>query len=151
MFEAFDENLDVGSLVGGGRYDSLSAAFGRTDLGATGVAGGVERIIFSLENQNLPKDLFVTRISVLYTNDEMQLNAITLASKMRKHGLLVDVDLGGKPLKKQMELSTNSKFAIIVGPKEYEDGKVVLRNMVDRTEKIIEIKKLLDRSSEYLS
>ena len=151
VFEAFDENLDVGSLVGGGRYDSLSAAFGRTDLGATGVAGGVERIILSLENQNLPKDLFVTRISVLYTNDEMQLNAITLASKMRKHGLLVDVDLGGKPLKKQMELSTNSKFAIIVGPKEYEDGKVVLRNMVDRTEKIIEIKKLLDRSSEYLS
>ena len=59
--------------------------------------------------------------------------------------------MGGKPLKKQMELSTNSKFAIIVGPKEYEDGKVVLRNMVDRTEKIIEIKKLLDRSSEYLS
>jgi len=67
IFEAFDHELDVGSLVGGGRYDSLSAAFGRTDLGATGVAGGVERIIFSLENQNLPKDLFVPRISV--TND----------------------------------------------------------------------------------
>jgi len=151
IFEAFDHELDVGSLVGGGRYDSLSAAFGRTDLGATGVAGGVERIIFSLENQNLPKDLFVPRISILYTNDEMQQNAITLASKMRQLGLLVDIDLSGKPLKKQMELSTGSKFAIIVGPKEYTENNIVLRNMVDRTEKIISIKELLDNSSKYLS
>ena len=81
----------------------------------------------------------------------MQGNAITLASKMRQCGLLVDVDLNGKPLKKQMELATNSKFAIIVGPKEYEEGNTVLRNMLDRTEKIISIKKLLDGSSEYLS
>ena len=151
VFEAFDSSLDIGSLVGGGRYDSLPAAFGRTDLGATGVAGGVERIVLSLENQNLPKDLSDSRISVLYTSDEMQGNAITLASKMRQCGLLVDVDLNGKPLKKQMELATNSKFAIIVGPKEYEEGNTVLRNMLDRTEKIISIKKLLDGSSEYLS
>lgn len=151
VFEAFNTSLDIGSLVGGGRYDSLPAAFGRTDLGATGVAGGVERIVLSLENQNLPKDLSDSRISVLYTSSEMQGNAITLASKMRQCGLLVDVDLNGKPLKKQMELATNSKFAIIVGPKEYEEGNTVLRNMLDRTEKIISIKKLLDGSSEYLS
>ena len=151
VFEAFDSSLNVGSLVGGGRYDSLPAAFGRTDLGATGVAGGVERIILSLENQNLPRDLSISRISVLYTSDEMQQNAITLASKMRQCGLLVDVDLSGKPLKKQMELSTNSKFTIIVGPKEYEQNNVVLRNMIDRTEKTVSIKELLDQSSEYLS
>ena len=148
--EAFDTSLDIGSLVGGGRYDSLPAAFGRTDLGATGVAGGVERIVLSLENQNLPKDLSNSRISVLYTSDEMQQNAITLASKMRQYGLLVDVDLSGKSLKKQMELSINSKFTIIVGPKEYEQNNVVLRNMLNRTEKTVSIKDLLKNSSEYL-
>jgi len=151
VFEAFDHSLDIGSLVGGGRYDSLPAVFGRTDLGATGVAGGVERIVLSLENQNLPKNLSNSRISVLYTSDEMKQNAITLASKMRQCGLLVDVDLIGKPLKKQMELAVNSKFAIIVGPKEYEQNSIVLRNMIDRTEKTISIKELLDHSSEYLS
>ena len=150
VFESFDSSLDIGSLVGGGRYDSLPAAFGRTDLGATGVAGGVERIVLSLENQNLPKDLSDSRISVLYTSSEMQGNAITLASKMRQCGLLVDVDLNGKSLKKQMESATNSKFAIIVGPKEYEEGNTVLRNMLDRTEKIVSIKDLLKNSSEYL-
>ena len=150
VFEVFDTSLDIGSLVGGGRYDSLPAAFGRTDLGATGAAGGVERIVLSLENQNLLNDLSDSRISVLYTNDEMQDNAIRLASKMRQHGLLVNVDLSGKPLKKQMELAANSKFAVIVGPKEYADDNVVLRNMVDRTEKTVSIKYLLENiGSQY--
>ncbi|MDG7050672.1 MAG: ATP phosphoribosyltransferase regulatory subunit, partial [Nitrososphaerota archaeon] len=43
VFEAFDASSEVGALVGGGRYDSLPKAFGRDDIGATGVAGGVER------------------------------------------------------------------------------------------------------------
>ena len=41
VFEAFDTTSDLGALVGGGRYDSLPKVFGRDDLGATGVAGGV--------------------------------------------------------------------------------------------------------------
>jgi len=151
VFEVFDTTLDIGSLVGGGRYDSLPATFGRTDLGATGVAGGVERIVLSLENQNLPKNLSDSRISILYTDREMQENARILTSEMRQLGLLVDTELWIKPLKKQMELAANSKFAVIVGPKEYADGNVVLRNMNDRTEKIISIKELLENSSEYLS
>ncbi len=57
VFEAFDTTSDYGALVGGGRYDSLPKAFGRDDLGATGVAGGVERIILSLEKQGNEKKL----------------------------------------------------------------------------------------------
>ena len=49
-----------------------------------------------------------------------------------------------------MELSINSKFTIIVGPKEYEQNNVVLRNMLNRTEKTVSIKDLLKNSSEYL-
>ena len=48
VFEAFDTTFDIGALVGGGRYDRLPIALGRTDLGATGVAGGVERIMLAL-------------------------------------------------------------------------------------------------------
>jgi len=52
VFEAFDTSFDIGALVGGGRYDNLPSIFGSNDLGATGVAGGIERIILSLNNQN---------------------------------------------------------------------------------------------------
>ena len=53
VFEAFDTTSDLGALVGGGRYDNLPNAFGRNDLGATGVAGGVERIILRLDEQGI--------------------------------------------------------------------------------------------------
>lgn len=39
VFEVFDKNSTLGALAGGGRYDSLTKAFGREDIGATGVAG----------------------------------------------------------------------------------------------------------------
>ncbi|MEK6966319.1 MAG: ATP phosphoribosyltransferase regulatory subunit, partial [Thermoproteota archaeon] len=55
VFEVFDEKSDLGALAGGGRYDSLAKAFGREDLGATGVAGGVERIILTMEEQGIAK------------------------------------------------------------------------------------------------
>jgi histidyl-tRNA synthetase len=42
-----------------------------------------------------------------------------------------------------MELSTNSKFALIVAPKEFSDGIIILRNMIDRIEQQIKIENLL--------
>ena len=145
VFEAFDTTFDIGALVGGGRYDSLPIALGRTDLGATGVAGGVERIILALENQNSKFKQLTKRTSVLYVNHEMKTHAINIASSLRADGICVDIDLGDKPLKKQMEQSVDAKFAIIVAPNEFSNGLIVLRNMLDRSEKQV---KLEDLSSE---
>ena len=142
VFEAYDSTSDLGALVGGGRYDSLPNAFGRNDLGATGVAGGIERIILRLDAQGISYTTSNETISVLYVNDELKPRAIECASKLRKLGISTSVDLTGKSLKKQMEISTNSKFCVIFAPKEFSEEQVVLRNMTDRTEKQISIKEL---------
>nr|AIF09923.1 histidyl-tRNA synthetase (HARS, hisS) [uncultured marine thaumarchaeote KM3_41_H02] len=151
VFEAFDTSFDIGSLVGGGRYDNLPSIFGSNDLGATGVAGGIERIILSLNNQNSLHTIQNPRISVVYVNDDMQQIAINLASTLRDKGIFVDIDLSGKSLKKQMELSINSKFVVIIGPKEFSNGVVILRNMLDRTEKQIKIENLLLESKSIFN
>jgi len=143
VFEAFDTTSDLGALVGGGRYDSLPKIFGRDDLGATGVAGGVERIILRLDEQGISCIPSNDTISVLYVNDELKSHAIYLASVLRKLGIPTNIDLTGKPLKKQMEMSSNSKFSIIFAPKEFAEKNVVLRNMVDRTEKQISLNELI--------
>ena len=143
VFEAFDTTFDIGALVGGGRYDSLPVALGRTDFGATGVAGGVERIILALENQNSKFKEPDERISVLYVNNEMKVHAIKIASTLRKNGMCVDIDLNDKSLKKQMEQSIDSKFAVIVAPKEFSNRMIVLRNMAERSEKQISVENLL--------
>ena len=150
VFEAFDKTFDIGALVGGGRYDNLPSVFGRNDLGATGVAGGVERIMLALENQNSTFKIQDDRISVLYVNDEMKPNAIQIASLMRENFIPTDIDLSGRALKKQMEQSTNSKFVIIVGPDEFSKNMVVVRNMSDRNENQIPISELLEHIKNIL-
>jgi len=148
VFEAFDTTFDIGALVGGGRYDSLPEAFGRTDLGATGVAGGVERIILALENQNSKFKESSERISVLYVPDaDMKNHAIKITSSLRDKGMFVNIDLNDKPLKKQMEQSINSKFVVIIAPNEFSNGVVVLRNMLDRSEKQVKLEELFSELS----
>jgi len=151
VFEAFDTTSDLGALVGGGRYDSLPKVFGRDDLGATGVAGGVERIILRLDEQGISCTQSSDTISVLYVNDELKSHAINCASKLRQLGISVNIDLTAKPLKKQMEMSSNSKFCVIFAPKEFSEKQVVLRNMTDRTEKQISLDELISEPEGVLN
>jgi len=151
VFEAFDTTSDLGALVGGGRYDSLPKVFGRDDLGATGVAGGVERIILRLDEQGISCTPSSTTTSVLYVNDELKPHAIDCASKLRKLGVIVNIDLTTKSLKKQMENSSNSKFSIIFAPEEFAKKYVVLRNMIDRTEKQISLDELITDTKSILN
>jgi histidyl-tRNA synthetase len=151
VFEAFDSSSDVGALVGGGRYDSLPKAFGRDDLGATGVAGGIERIIMSLENQGL-KDIDTNpQVSVLFVNEEMLKAAVNIASKLREMGVETDIDLVGRPLKKQMENASNSKFVVIVAPKEFSSNLVIVKNMIDGKEQQIPINSLFSNVKSLLN
>jgi len=150
VFEAFDKTFDIGALVGGGRYDNLPSVFGRDDLGATGVAGGVERIMLALENQNSTFMEQINRVSVLYVNEEMKPNAINIASLLRENHIPTDIDLSGRALKKQMEQSKNSKFVIIIGPDEFSKNMVVVRNMIDRNETQILISDLLAHIKKIL-
>ena len=144
VFEVFERGFDVGALVGGGRYDTLTKAFGRNDLGATGAAGGVERIVLLLEKQKVDLQIKDTRISVVFVNDDMQKIAIGIASQLRLKCIPTDVDLSGKSLKKQMEIASNSKHVIIVAPKEYADNCVIIRNMGDGSEKQVRIDDMLN-------
>ena len=150
VFEAFDKTFDIGALVGGGRYDNLPSVFGRDDIGATGVAGGVERIILALENQKSSFTEQKNRVSILYVNEEMKSIAIKITSLLRENSIPTDIDLSGRALKKQMEQSTNSKFVIIIGPDEYSKNMVVVRNMSDRNENQVLIPELLKHIKNLL-
>ncbi len=151
VFEMFDKKSDLGALAGGGRYDSLTKALGREDVGATGVAGGVERMILVMDEQGIVESKKQQRISVVYVNYEMQKKAMSLASKLRQKHIPVDVDLLGKSLSKQMEVAADSSYSIIVGPKELAQDSVLLRNMTDGVENMVHIKNLLADPKKILN
>lgn len=144
VFEVFDRNSTLGALAGGGRYDTLTRAFGREDIGATGVAGGVERIILTMHEQGIIPSSTPNRISILYVNDEMQKVAMSIASLLRLNKIPSNIDLTGKTLKKQMDGASGSKYCVIVAPRELENGKIVLRDMKNGTEKLIDIETITD-------
>ena len=151
VFEVFDTTSDLGALAGGGTYDALTKAFGRDDISATGVAGGVERMIITMEEQKIAAIVPIQMVSVVYVNEEMKAPAMNLASKLRQKQITVTIDVTGKSLSKQMEHASDSTFAVIVGPKEYADDSVVLRNMKDGKENTMKINNLLESIGSILN
>jgi histidyl-tRNA synthetase len=146
VFEAYDTNAKVGALVGGGRYDTLTDQFGRKDMGATGAAAGVERIIIALRQRNLLRKAQNQIVYVAYTSDLTQQKAMRVISNLRNNGFVTDYDLQGRSLAKQLDdaSSKNASVAIIVAPKEIEQGEVIIKSFRSGKEKKTNIQNLVD-------
>jgi len=151
VFEVFDKSSTLGALAGGGRYDTLTKAFKREDIGATGVAGGVERILLTMQEQNILPEISQKRVAVLYINEEMQKVAHSITSLLRLNNIPTDIDLAGRNMKKQMDIANNARFSIIVGPQELEQGNVVLKDMINGTEGTISLEKLTEDPKSILN
>ena len=147
VFEAKEPSSRIGSLVGGGRYDKLTEAFGIKDLHATGAAGGVERIITAIKDKS-------TKISqkplvyVVYDSKQEKKHALELVSILRNLDYSVDYDINGRPITKQFhEASLKNAFAIImVTLKDFEKGIVTIKTgFKEQKQSITDIGKYLDQ------
>ena len=146
VFEAFyKRDPSIGALAGGGRYDVLPKIFGRPDLGATGVAGGVERTILALKGTGTSprKD---RPVYVGYLKG-LEKEAFSLIAKLRKNGIKAITDLYGRGLRRQLEESSKNscRFSILLLPKEAKDGLVILKDMDRGTEERVKIDEVLER------
>ena len=136
VFEAFDHFIELGALVGGGRYDRLTHAFGRQDIGAIGAAGGVERIMTALKKHGILKSMAKQMVYVAYTSSIMRASALDIVSILRNGGISTDYNLNERALRKQLDdaASKNAVLTVIVAPEEIEKGQVTVRSMSDGTE-----------------
>jgi histidyl-tRNA synthetase len=136
VFEAFDPFIELGALVGGGRYDRLTHAFGRQDIGATGAAGGVERIMIALKKKGILKSIPKQMVYVAYTSSIIRASALDIVSILRNSGINTDYSLNERVLRKQLDdaASKDAVLTVIVAPEEIEKGQVTVRSMNDGTE-----------------
>jgi histidyl-tRNA synthetase len=146
VFEAFEQGSKAGALIGGGRYDRLTEAFGRKEIGATGVAGGVERIVMALRNQGILKRQALPLVYVAYAAEEMKHRAIELVSRLREEGVMTEYDLLGRPLRRQLDdaSSKNARAAVIVAPQEFASNTLIVRSLADGKEEKVPVEKLRD-------
>ena len=149
VFEGFDkEEGDVGSIFGGGRYDKLCKIYGKRDIPATGVAGGVERLMISLERAKLfPKSQQGAKVFIATVEQGLRAEAIRLAQTLREKGIASDLDLKGRGLSKQLEYvnSTKIPFLIVLGPREIQTKLVKLREMASGSENQVPMEGLVKK------
>ena len=128
------------TLGGGGRYDNLIEELGGKPTPAVGFAAGLERIILNLKKQQLdipalPKpDAFIA-----YLEEEAKIEAMKIASELRKAGIAVILAIGDKSLKGQMRQanSLGIAYALILGEQEISKRNVMLRDMRSGEQKTI--------------
>ena len=152
VFEVFDQISNIGSLVGGGRYDKLPKIFGRPDLGAAGAAGGVERIILALQYHNKLPQNDRKIIYIANSNEAVRNQSLLILSNLRKKGFIVEYDMLNRPLKKQRYDASSKKvvLTIIIAPDEISKNKVIIRNMIDGKEMVENIEDLEEKISHFL-
>jgi histidyl-tRNA synthetase len=128
------------TLGGGGRYDNLIEELGGKPTPAVGFAAGLERIILNLKKQKLdipalPKpDAFIA-----YVEEEAKIEAMKIASELRKAGIAVIMATGDKSLRGQMRQanSLDITYALILGKQEIARRNVMLRDMRSGEQKTI--------------
>ncbi len=135
-FEFVTDELGAQSAVcAGGRYDGLIEMLGGGKTPGIGFAMGIERLVLLVQQHGHEPaaeggiDLFLAGLGPTASAYCFQ-----LMHELRKAGLRIDMDHEGRSLKSQMKLADRSGAAhvLIVGDKELEQGKGLLRNMETR-------------------
>jgi histidyl-tRNA synthetase len=144
IFESYIPEIGV-ALGGGGRYDKLTQLFGGESIPAVGVAQGIDRIVLSLSKQKVsPKTSKKRSVVVIAIKDELMAKALELSDGLRKAGLFVEVEVMGRSISRALADADRRGivYAVIVGPEELEEEKVVLREMKKRKQRTVEISSL---------
>lgn len=146
IFEAYVPEMNI-ALGGGGRYDKLIELFGGEPTPAVGVAPGIDRLVLAMKKQRVPvKIQREKRVKVIPVDEELQAKAFELSTMLREAGMSTEVEVMGRTVSKALSDADRRTvaYAIIIGPEELKEGKVVLRNMEKREQRVVEVKDLLE-------
>jgi len=133
IFEVKTNEVAMGSIGGGGRYDDLTGMFGLKDLTGVGVSFGADRIYDVLEELNLFPANKADSTKLLIINFDKQLETYTLGllNKLRKEDIAVELYAAPVKLKKQMGYADGKgiPYVLLVGDEEVSSGQLSLKDM----------------------
>ncbi len=133
VFEVYDTHPDNNrALMGGGRYDNLTALFDDEPLPGVGFAISDETIRIFLEVRGLlPTYTSPTQVYVAITAPELAYQAQTFAGSLRRAGINVAIDFGERKLGDQIKTAVKHKipWLIVAGQDELESGQFKVRNL----------------------
>ena len=139
IFEvAAPENVKMGSIGGGGRYDDLTGIFGLKDVSGVGISFGLDRIYLVLEELGLFPEELNRSLEVLCVNfgEEEALLALELTRNLRKLGVKSDVYPSDAKLQKQMKYANKRgvAYVVMIGEQERKDKTFMVKDMTKGTQ-----------------
>ena len=149
IFEVKANNVEMGSISGGGRYDNLTGVFGLQGLSGVGISFGADRIYDVLNQLDLyPKETVnATKILFVCFGDAEIAYSMPLVKEVRNAGIPAEIYPTPAKMKKQLGYadSKNIKYVAIVGSNEMEQKKVTLKNMETGEQEMLAVSDVIER------
>lgn len=126
-------DVQIGSITGGGRYDDLTGIFGLPDISGVGISFGADRIYDVMEQLNLfPKDQTIST-KVLFVNFGIleESYCLPLVNQLRNAGIPSEIYPSAEKMKKQLNYANRKgvKYVVMAGESEIAEGVVTVKNM----------------------
>lgn len=133
VFEFLSGEIGSQSAVcAGGRYDGLVEQLGGAHTPSLGYALGIERLLLLMENQKTEfPDEEKADLFIITMGEKSEIKALEIAKDMREDGFSVALDLNCRSIRAQMKYADKigSRFSIVLGDEELENGIGKLKNM----------------------
>lgn len=133
IIEVKANDVAIGSICGGGRYDDLTGIFGLPGVSGVGISFGADRIYDVMQELNLFPDDVMTFSKVLLVNFGVEEHkyAQKVLFKLRGAGISSELYPEAAKMKKQMQYADKNQipFVIIIGKNEMQTGQLALKNM----------------------
>ncbi|MCX6281085.1 MAG: histidine--tRNA ligase [Bacteroidetes bacterium] len=133
IIEVKANEVSMGSICGGGRYDDLTGIFGLPGVSGVGISFGADRIYDVMNELNRFPDTIQHTTKVLFANfgAEEESFALKLLSIIRLEGIPSEIYPESSKLKKQLEYASRKQipFVALIGKDEMGSGMVTVKDM----------------------
>lgn len=133
IFEVKINNVSIGSVSGGGRYDNLTGVFGLPGVSGVGFSFGVDRLYDAMEELALfPQEAQVsTKVLIAYFDDESKRYGLNVINQLREKGIASEIYPDGVKIQKQLDYANKKMipFTIVIGSEEIKTGVLAFKNM----------------------
>ena len=147
------EEVKMGSIGGGGRYDDLTGIFGLKNMSGVGVSFGLDRIYLVLEELDLFPKAIEETAKVLFINfgEEEALYALKAVNALRAASVAAELYPDAAKMKKQMAYADkrNIPFVVLAGGTEMQSEVYNVKYMKSGEQESFNLEELIKKLSNY--
>ena len=147
IFEVKALDVQIGSILGGGRYDNLTGIFGMPGISGVGISFGIDRIFDVLNALDCyPKDAVVgTQLLFINFGEKETAYCLPFVAQARIAGIRTEIFPDAAKMKKQMSYANAKEipFVALAGENEMAQGKLTLKNMTTGEQTLVTPEELI--------